>query len=125
MPYHFNSSVCTIEIEDKKYPVPITAKLTDNVRRSKDMIDGIRGCNDGGKIVSAADSAIDIILGEGCSAEIFAGREPSAFERLDVLTYIYSEMTAFTEKRAGDRNVLPKEKYHNRKNRNRGHKNSH
>lgn len=120
MGYHFNSRSCTIEIEDRKYSVAVNEGLSKKIESSKKKIESAKGSNNSEIVISAADGAIDDILGKGSADTIFAGREKSAFERLDVLAYIYTEITAFTNEIRGGGNVY-KAPMHNR---NRRRKNS-
>lgn len=113
MGYHFNSRCCVVEIEDRKYHVAVNEGLAKKIESSKKRIESAKGSNNSELIISAADEAIDYILGKGAADTIFAGREKSTFERLDVLAYIYCEITDFTSRIRGEKNVYPKTK-HNR-----------
>lgn len=60
------------------------------------------GRNDSGIIRESCEEAlksIDSIIGEGASAEIFAGRPVRFFDILDVLSYIVQENKAFWARR--------------------------
>lgn len=110
MGYHFNSRSCVVEIEDRKYHVAVNEGLAGKIESSKKRIENAKGSNNSEFIISAADEAIDDILGKGAANTIFAGREKSTFERLDVLAYIYSEITDFTKRIRGEKECLPESK---------------
>lgn len=84
MAYRFKDRICTVEIEDKKYPISFSQAMSERVTEAA--------------VVAAIDNAIDATLGDGCAAEIFEGRTASAVERLDVLKYIQVETAAFTDR---------------------------
>lgn len=115
-----NRSVCRIDIEGNIYSVAVNEKLQGKITGIKASLDMIKSSNDENAVIMAADSSIDVILGQGSSEKIFGGRERSAYERLSVLTYIFEEITAFTDRLRGGGNVY-KAQGHNR---NRRRKNS-
>lgn len=95
MAYRFKDRICTVEIEDKKYPISFSQAMSERVTEAAVKLRELKGCKDEAAVVAAIDNAIDAALGDGCAAEIFEGRTDSAVERLDVLKYIQVETAAF------------------------------
>lgn len=84
-------NIVKIEIEDKVYPVAVTEKLGKQLMSLE--APSAADFTDTAKVINCIDGYIDSILGCGKAAEIFSGREPDVFERLDVLKYICTELT--------------------------------
>lgn len=94
MAYRFKDRICTVEIEDKKYPISFSQAMSERVTEAAVKLRELKGCKDEAAVVAAIDAA----LGDGCAAEIFEGRAASAVERLDVLKYIQVEAAAFANR---------------------------
>lgn len=105
-----NRLVCRIDIEGNIYPVTVNEKLQGKISGIGASLDALKSGNDEAAVIGSADSSIDVILGQGSSEKIFEGREKSAYERLSVLTYIFEEITAFTDRLRGERNVYKPQK---------------
>ncbi|UKI16743.1 MAG: hypothetical protein L6V87_02335 [Ruminococcus sp.] len=74
--------------------------------------DTLKGTKDIDVVCNAIDKGIDILLGDGSAAAIFADRFPNAVERYAVLQYVYDEIIAFTKNCGGEKNVQSEaEKY--------------
>ena len=67
--------------------------------------DTLKGTEDIDVVCNAIDKGIDILLGDGSAAAIFADRFPNAAERYAVLQYVYDEIIAFMKKIAEEKNV--------------------
>ncbi len=116
MAYKFNDRFCFIEIEDNKFHIPLGKRTGENIRKSRDTIAEMKAdeknFTDEKKACAAVDSAIDSILGDKASEKIFDGRGTVLFERLDVLIYVYSEITKYANRIAGELNVSPETEDH-------------
>ena len=97
MGYNFaNRKNVIVVIEDKSYPVAITEKLGERLMSVSGSIPA--NCKNISETIACIDKLIDEVLGSGKAAEIFAGREADVFERLDVLEYVCSEVSAAVNK---------------------------
>lgn len=116
MAYKFNSRFCIIGIEDMKFRVNFGKGLIDELNNARDIaaLTKDRGvtADENTVICNDIDKVIDGILGKGSADKIFSGRDTDYVERLDVLAYILSEITAFMNRIAGEANVSPEGKNH-------------
>lgn len=109
MGFKFTDRICNIEINEKIYPVVFQKPLIDRLEKAKGLFaslkDTLKGTKDINVVCNAIDKGIDILLGDGSAAAIFADRFPNAVERYAVLQYVYDEIIAFTKKIAEEKNV--------------------
>jgi hypothetical protein len=109
MGFKFTDRICNIEINEKIYPVVFQKPLIDRLEKAKGLFAGLKdtlkGTKDIDVVCNAIDKGIDILLGDGSAAAIFADRFPNAVERYAVLQYVYDEIIAFTKKIAEEKNV--------------------
>ena len=94
-----NKRIARIEIEGEIYPVEITKGLGERLKKL-DITKPINAESEEGAAMYV-DGLIDGILGHGRAAHIFAGRPIDVFEHVDVLKYIYDEITNAINKRIG------------------------
>lgn len=112
MAYKFNDRFCFIEIEDCKFRVALGKQTGENIKKSRDTVARMKAeadkFTDEKEACAVVDSAIDCVLGDKASEKIFEGRDTVLFERLDILIYVYSEITKYANRIAGELNVSPK-----------------
>lgn len=101
MAFKFGNGIVKIQIEDNIFRVVLSQELHDKIIRGSKKIEELRRKNeelsDDKKeqaVTAGFDEIIDDLLGAGSSEKIFAGREPDAFERVAVFTYICTEITS-------------------------------
>lgn len=109
MGFKFTERICSIEINERVYPVVFQKPLIDRLGEAKGLFaslkDTLKGTKDIDVVCNAIDKGIDILLGDGSAAAIFADRFPNAVERYAVLQYVYDEIIAFMKKIAEEKNV--------------------
>ena len=109
MGFKFTDRICNIEINEKIYPVVFQKPLIDRLEKAKGLFaslkDTLKGTKDNEAVCEALDKGIDMLLGDGSAAAIFADRFPNAVERYAVLQYVYDEIIAFMKKIAEKKNV--------------------
>ena len=109
MGFKFTDRICNIEINERVFPVVFQKPLIDRLGKAKGLFaslkDTLKGTEDIDVVCNAVDKGIDILLGDGSAAAVFADRFPNAVERYAVLQYVYDEIIAFMKKIAEEKNV--------------------
>lgn len=98
--FNFRDNTLKLEIEDKLYNVDIS-----NFEQSEKLLsianDALKIGEQGNSketvevMISMIEDAIDTILGEGSTKEIFQNRKINLLDLLDLLAYITEEITKF------------------------------
>ena len=97
MAFKFSNGIVKIQIEDNIFRVLLSQELREKVIAAVKKMDMLRKAELTDKekeqrVIIEFDSIIDDILGAGAAKKIFDERVPDAFERIEVLVYIFAEI---------------------------------
>jgi hypothetical protein len=105
--FKFREHSHTVEIEGENYTLNISTESDKMLNEcSKKMLECVAQVQSGKKeeneLLSELADVIDIILGEGAIAKIFAVRTIDAYDLVDLTQYITSEIKAYKMRRAAE-----------------------
>lgn len=97
MAFKFSNGIVKIQIEDNIFRVLLSQELREKVINAVKKMDMLRKAELTDKekeqcVIIEFDNIINDILGAGAAEKIFAERVPDAFERIEVLVYIFAEI---------------------------------
>lgn len=98
--FKFRDNTLKLEIEDKTYILDIS-----NFKDTKKLLtiadEAVKVSEDGNtpetieKMMTMMENAVDTILGEGATKEIFEDREINFLDLIDLLVFLSNEISAF------------------------------